>query len=106
MQKIVQTPTLVVVLYEFFTTFRQIFVDGRKLPVDPQPAWGGYSVGRWEGDTLVVETAGFNDRSWLDSFHGYPLTDSLRLTERMRRVDFGHLDVLSTIQRPTRGPSM
>ena len=64
--KIVQTPELIVVLYESQTMFRQIFVDGRALPKDPEPSWMGYSVGRWDGDVLVVETAGFNDQTWLD----------------------------------------
>jgi hypothetical protein len=65
--KIVQTPGLIVILYESLTMFRQIFMDGRELPKDPQPTWMGYSVGRWEGDTLVVHTAGFNDKTWLDA---------------------------------------
>src|SRR5918993_3428147 len=65
--KIVQTPALVIVLYEEFNNWRQVFTDGRPLPVDPQPAWLGYSVGRWDGDTFVIETAGFNDKSWLDA---------------------------------------
>ena len=62
-----------------------------QLPIDPNPAWLGYSIGRWEGDTLVITTAGFNDRAWLDSA-GHPQTESLRLTERLRRRDFGHMD--------------
>ena len=67
--KVVQTPTLVVLLYETSTnqTFRQVFLDGRPLPADPQPTWLGYSIGRWEGDTLVVESAGFNGRAWVDT---------------------------------------
>ena len=64
--KIVQTPELIVVLYEAATMFRQIFLDGRQLPKDPQPSWMGYSVGRWDGDTFVIETVGFNDKTWLD----------------------------------------
>lgn len=97
--KLVQTPGLVVTLHEWDTSFRQIFTDGRSLPADPQPSWLGYSVGKWEGDTLVVETAGFNDKSWLDAF-GHPHSEALRVTERFRRRDFGHLDVQITIDDP------
>ena len=72
--KIVQTPSLVILLYETSanSTFRQVFLDGRPLPKDPQPTWLGYSVGRWDGDTLVVDTAGFNGRSWVDTAKGHP----------------------------------
>jgi hypothetical protein len=73
-----------------------VFMDGRALPRDPQPMWIGYSVGRWEGDVLVVETMGFNDKTWLDGI-GHPHTEALRVTERLRRRDFGHLDVQITI---------
>ena len=73
--------------------------DGRKLPDDPQPAWYGYSTGKWEGDTLVVETAGFNDKSWLDAM-GHPHSEEMRVTERFRRRDFGHMDVETTIDDP------
>ena len=79
------------VLYEADTVFRQIFTDGRALPPDPQPSWLGYSVGAWAGDTLVVDTIGFNDKSWLDAI-GHPHSEALRLTERFRRRDFGHMD--------------
>jgi hypothetical protein len=78
---------------------RTIYTDGRPLPVDPNPAWFGYSIGRWDGDTLVVTTAGFNDRAWLDSA-GHPQTETLRLTERIRRRDFGHMDFEMTIDDP------
>src|ERR1043165_7440204 len=78
--KIVQTPSLIVVLSEDMS-YRQIFLDGRELPRDPNPTWSGYSVGRWDGDTLVVESAGFNDRGWLD-FAGHPHTEALRVVER------------------------
>ena len=78
---------------------RLIYLDGRKHPVDPQPAWLGYSVGAWEGDTLVVETRGFTDKSWLDAF-GHPRSESMRITERIRRRDFGHLDVQVTLDDP------
>src|SRR5437016_11465853 len=91
MYRIIQTPTMLALLYEGGSgRYRQIFVDGRKLPKDPNPSWLGSSVGHWEGDTLVVETAGFNDRSWLDRA-GHPHSESLRVTERFRRVDFGHM---------------
>ena len=97
--KIVQTPDLVVMLYEYSNSFRQVFMDGRALPRDPQPTWVGYSVGRWDGDTLVVETAGFNDKTWLDGI-GHPHTEALRVTERIRRRDFGHLEMQMTIDDP------
>jgi hypothetical protein len=97
--KIVQTPGLVVILYEYQTIFRQIFTDGRKLPEDPNPTWMGYSVGRWEGDTLVVTSAGFNDRTTLD-LAGHSHTEALRVTERFRRRDAGHIDLQVTLEDP------
>ena len=97
--RIVQSQSLVVVLHEAETSFREIHVDGRALPDDPQPAWMGYSTAKWEGDTLVVETAGFPDNGWLDAF-GHPHSDSLRLTERIRRSDFGHMEIRITIDDP------
>ena len=97
--KIVQTPELIVILYESQTLFRQIFLDGRALPKDPEPTWLGYSIGRWEGDTLVVESAGFNDKTWLDGF-GHPHSEAMRLTERFRRRDFGHMDIEVVIDDP------
>ena len=87
--KIVQTPSLIVILYEDLT-YRQIFLDGRQPPRDPRPSWMGYSTGRWEGDTLVVESLGFNDRTWLD-YSGNPHTEALRIEERYRRVDHNHI---------------
>jgi hypothetical protein len=91
MYRIIESPTLVALLYESGTgRFRQIYMDGRKLPEDPLPTWLGYSVGHWEGDELVVETAGFNDRTWLDRA-GHPHSEKLRVTEKFRRVDFGHM---------------
>src|ERR1700722_9688111 len=78
--KIVQTPRVMMVLYEDTTVFRQIFTDGRELPPDPQPSWFGYSVGKWAGDAFVVETVGFNDKGPLDVL-GHPRSESLRLTE-------------------------
>jgi hypothetical protein len=97
--KIIQTPGIIAVLYEVDNTHRQIYTDGRKLPVDPQPTWGGYSVGRWEGDTLVVDVAGFNDRGWLDPM-GHPHSEALRIQERFHRRDFGHMDLSVTIDDP------
>ena len=97
--KIVQTPNLVVILYEYQTIFRQIFTDGRVLPQDPNPTWMGYSVGRWEGDTLVVDTAGYNDRTSLD-LAGHPHTEALRMTERFRRRDASHLELQVTFDDP------
>src|SRR5712692_5687197 len=97
--RIVQTPALTVIINEAGTT-RTIPTDGRGLPEDPNPAWLGYSVGRWEGDTLVVTTAGFNDRTWLD-FAGHPHTEALRTTERFHRRDFGHMDFEMTLEDPT-----
>jgi hypothetical protein len=94
--KIIQTPGLLALLYEIDNTHRQVYTDRRKLPVDPQPAWLGYSVGKWEGDVLVVDTAGFNDQSWLD-LTGHPHSDALRIQERFYRRDFGHMDLQMTI---------
>ena len=100
--KIVQTPSLVVLLYETSTnqTFRQVFLDGRALPKDAQPTWLGYSVGHWEGDTLVIDTTGFNGRSWVDTGAGHPQTDAGRVTERFTRRDFGHMEIEITIDDP------
>ena len=98
--KIVQTPGLVAILYESTFIFRQIFLDGRALPKDANPTWMGYSVGRWEGGTLVVETTGFNGRTWLDGDKGRPHTDALRVTERFRRPDFGRLEMEVTVDDP------
>ena len=97
--KIVQTPQLTVMLYESQTMFRQIFTDGRAHPADPEPSWLGYSIGKWDGDTFVVETIGFNDKTWLDGF-GHPHSEAMKLTERFRRRDFGHMDVEITIDDP------
>ena len=98
--RIVQTPMLSVIIYESPNSpHRTVFTDGRDLPKDPNPSFLGYSVGRWDGDTFVVTTTGFNDLGWLDSA-GHPQTESLRLTERMRRRDFGHMDFEMTIDDP------
>ncbi len=94
--KIIQTPGLTLMLYERDTTYRQVYTDGRKLPNDPQPSWLGYSVGKWDGDTLVVDTIGFNDRGWLDA-RGHTHTEALHLTERFHRLDFGDMEVRLTI---------
>ena len=103
LSKIVQLPGLMVIMSERDVTFRQIFTDGRALPKDPQPSFNGYSSGHWDGDTLVVQTIGFRDGMWLDR-SGSPMTDSAKLTERFRRVNFGNLEIESrwTIPRPTR----
>ena len=95
--KIAQTPTFTIILIEEFNNWRQIFTDGRPLPSDPQPSWFGYSIGRWQGDTFIVETSGFNDRTWLDG-RGTPHSEMLRLTERFRRSDFGHLEIAYTFE--------
>ena len=97
--KIIQTRGVTVVLYEVDNTHRQIYTDGRKLPADPQPTWLGYSVGHWEGDTFVVDSAGFNDKGRLDGF-GHPRSEALRLQERFHRRDFGHMDLQVTIEDP------
>ncbi len=100
MYRIIQSPTMVAVLYDSGTgRSRQIHMDGRELPKDPNPTWLGYSVGHWDGDTLVVESAGFNDRSWLDRA-GHPHSEKLRVTERFRRVDFGHMQFQITYDDP------
>jgi hypothetical protein len=89
----------VVLLYEYQTTYRQIFMDGRELPKDPNPTWWGYSVGKWDGDTLVVDTTGFNDSVPLTGA-GHPHSDALHIIQRFRRKDFGHLEVQFTIDDP------
>jgi hypothetical protein len=102
--KIVQTPPMTIFLHESFVgnTFRQVFTDGRPLPKlsETEPAWLGYSVGRWEGDTFVVESIGFRDHGWLSANMAWPNSDALHVTERWRRVDFGHLEETVTIDDP------
>jgi hypothetical protein len=99
-RKIVQTPGLIMIVYEANNGLRQIFTDGRPLPNnDPQPWWYGYSIGRWEGDTLVVETTGFKDGGWLD-INGNPFTTAAKVTERFRRVNYGTLQIDITIDDP------
>lgn len=97
--KIVQARGLVLLLHEKETTFRQIFTDGRELPADPQPTFMGYSIGRWDGDTFVVTSSGFTEQSWLDG-GGHPHSEALRMTERYRRTDAGHLEVQITLTDP------
>jgi hypothetical protein len=106
--KILQEPKLIVILYETFGLRRQFFMDGRELRKDANPTWLGYSTAKWargadgnkESDTLVVDTTGFNGKSWLDKV-GHPTSESTHITERFRRVDFGHLESLVTIEDPT-----
>jgi hypothetical protein len=98
-KKIIHTSDGLVLLDEYMSQFRQIFLDGRALPKDPEPSFKGYSVGRWEGETLVVDTIGFKDDLWLD-VSGHPLTDHARTTERIRRVNYGNLEVAITVDDP------
>jgi hypothetical protein len=97
--KIIQDPGLTLILYEEFARFRQIFTDGRAAPEDPNPAWFGYSTGKWDQGAFVVDTVGFNDRSWLDDT-GHPHTEAMHTIERFRRTDFGHMDLELTIEDP------
>jgi hypothetical protein len=99
MKKFVQTPVLLLLLNEFNISFRQVFLDGRPLPVDPNPTWNGYSVGRWEGDALVIDSIGFRDDQWLDAA-GSPLTNAGKVRERFSRPDYGHLTIDVTIDDP------
>jgi hypothetical protein len=99
MKKVVQTPGLILILDEFNATYRQVFTDGRPLPMDPQPNWNGYSTGRWDGNTLVVESIGFQDNQWLD-VTGSPLTGSAKVTEKFRRLNFGNLEIEVTVDDP------
>jgi hypothetical protein len=97
--KIIQTPRLIVILYEENNVFRQIFLDARRPIKDAEPRFMGYSTGKWDGGMLVVETVGFNDQTWLDGM-GHPHSDALRVIERFRRRDAGHLDIETTIDDP------
>jgi hypothetical protein len=96
--RVVQTRDLLLMLWEG-TLYREIFLDGRDLPVDPNPDWMGYSVGHWERDTLVIVSTGFNDRTWLDG-DGRPHTEALRVTERLHRSDYGHMQITRTFVDP------
>jgi hypothetical protein len=95
-RKMIQVPGLLVILNEHNASYRQIFTDGRPLPVDPNPSWNGYSSAKWEGDTLVVQTTGFRDGLWLDT-GGSPLTDAAKVTEEFRRLNYGTLEIELTI---------
>ena len=99
LKKLVQVPGLLLILSERNAMYRQIFTDGRPLPVDPQPSWNGYSTGKWEGDTLVVQSNGFREDGWLDR-GGTPATDALKMTERFRRVNFGRMEIDVTVDDP------
>jgi hypothetical protein len=95
--KMIQAPGEIVVLPGTSDPPRQIYTDGRSLPKDPDPTWAGHSVGTWQGDTLVVETVGIQTRAWLDGF-GHPRSEGMRITERYRRRDFGHMDLEVTLE--------
>jgi hypothetical protein len=97
--KIVQTSQEIVILPEHADPPRQIYLDGRGLPKNPDPTWNGYSVGKWQGDTLVVDTIGLNDKPWLD-YAGHPRSERMHITERYRRRDFGHIDLEMTFEDP------
>lgn len=96
--RIIQTPALIAIPTDDLT-FRQIYMDNRQLETDPNPSWMGYSVGHWDGDTLVVESNGFNEKTWLD-IDGHPHTEALHMTERYRRPDLGHLELQVTLDDP------
>ncbi len=100
--KILQTPSVTAFLYETLVgmIFRQVFTDGRQLPRTPEPTWLGNSVGGWDGDSFVVETNGLKDGGWIDTAKAHPNSDALHVTERFRRVDFGHMNLTITIDDP------
>jgi hypothetical protein len=97
--KIIQTPGVTVILFESFTDYRQIFTDGRDYPAEKAPTWMGYSLGKWQGDTFVVTTIGFNDKGWLDD-GGHPRSEQMKVIEQFRRKDVGHLDIEFTFEDP------
>ena len=97
--KVIQKSDVIVILYESANTWRQIFLDGRELGKDFPPTFLGYSTGKWDGDTLVIATSGFNGKSWVDQT-GKPISDAAHVTERFRRKDFGHMDIQVTIDDP------
>ena len=97
--KFVQTPDLLVMLNEYNGTYRQVFSDGRALPENPNPSWQGYSTAMWEGDTLVIDSIGFRDDLWID-WGGSMITGAAKVRERIRRPDFGHLEIEITIDDP------
>lgn len=96
LRKMIQMPGLLLMLTERNASYRQIFLDSRPLPTDPNPSFSGYSVGKWDGDTLVVETNGFRNDLWLDR-KGSPLSDSAKVTERLRRLNYGRMEVEVTV---------
>lgn len=98
-RRVIHTTGLLAVLYEGINPHRLVYLDGRKLPENPQPAWMGYSIGKWDGDVLVVESSGFSDRSWLDGI-GHLRSEATRITERIRRRDYGHMEIDVTIDDP------
>ena len=98
-KRIIQTPERLIILTERNMQYRQIFTDGRPLPEDPNPTWNGYSTAKWDGDTLVIQTIGFRDDLWLDA-NGNPLTDAGKMTEKIRRPNFGMLQIEITIDDP------
>ncbi len=97
--KFVQTPGLLVMLNEMNAGYRQVFTDGRPLPEDPTPSWQGYSTGKWQGDTLVIDSAGFRDDIWID-WNGSVVTSAAKVQERIRRPDYGHLEIGVTVDDP------
>ena len=97
--EIFQVPGRVLMILEWSHVWRYIWTDGRELPKDPDPWWYGYSVGKWDGDSFVVDTVGFNDRTWVD-FFGHPHTEDMHLTEQYRRVDHDTLELVMTINDP------
>jgi hypothetical protein len=99
MKKLVQTPDLLLILNEYNTHYRQVFLDGRALPDDPAPTWNGYSTAHWEGDTLVIQSIGYRDDQWLDAA-GSPLTNAAKVTERFRRLNLGSMQVQITVDDP------
>lgn len=99
LRKMIQIPGLIIILNEQDANYRQIFTDGRPLPVDPDPSWNGYSVGKWDGDTLVVQSIGFRDDMWLDRW-GSPMTSAAKITEKFHRVNYGRLELEVTVDDP------
>ena len=99
LRRVLQTPGIIGILFEGYNHYRQIFLDGRPLPKPTQPSYMGYSIGKWDGDTLVVETNGLNNEGWLD-MNGHPQTETTHITERFRRTDFGHMDLQLTVDDP------
>ena len=99
MKKWVQNPGLLIILDEYNASYRQIFLDGRALPDDPSPTWNGYATARWDGDTLVVESTGYRDDQWLDAA-GSAITSGARVTERIRRVNYGTLLIDLSVDDP------